>query len=288
MFSLASQDGLYVTSLSNTLDPLRAIFRKQVRHLIRYPGELVFIFIIPYFLTGLLVAMGSSVGGENAFGNFAVQTGSSLNPIVFLMIGSGVWMISWIVLEGIGTSLREEQMKGTLEQNFLAPINRFLLLVGQALSQIVITSILFGGVIVASVLILEPRGALGLILAFGILMLGLVPLFGLGFVFAALVIRFKEPYAFTQAANVLFAVLTGTFYNVTLLPFWAQYLSAAIPQTIVIQNMRLAVESIQGLVGAYGTIFVLLAMAAIYPFLGYSMFKQFERRAKVTGDLSKF
>ena len=277
-----------MTRLSDIFDPLRAIFRKQVRHLIRYPGEMVFLFIIPYFLTGLLVAMGVSVGGQDAFGNFAVQTGSSLNPVVFLMIGSGVWMISWIVLEGIGTSLRDEQMKGTLEQNFLAPINRFLLLVGQALSQIVITSLLFGGVIVASVLLLEPRGALGLILAFGILMIGLIPLFGLGFVFAALVIRFKEPYAFTQAANVLFAVLTGTFYNVTLLPYWAQYVSTAIPQTIVIQNMRLAVESVQGLIGAYGTIFILLAMALIYPFLGYSMFKQFERRAKVTGDLSKF
>lgn len=277
-----------MTRLSDILDPLRAIFRKQVRHLIRYPGEMVFLFIIPYFLTGLLVAMGVSVGGEDAFGNFAVQTGSSLNPVVFLMIGSGVWMISWIILEGIGTSLRDEQIKGTLEQNFLAPINRFLLLVGQALSQIVITSLLFGGVIVASVLLLEPRGALGLILAFGILMIGLIPLFGLGFVFAALVIRFKEPYAFTQAANVLFAVLTGTFYNVTLLPVWAQYVSTAIPQTIVIQNMRLAVESVQGLIGAYGTIFILLAMAVIYPFLGYSMFKQFERRAKVTGDLSKF
>lgn len=277
-----------MTRLSDILDPLRAIFRKQVRHLIRYPGEMVFLFIIPYFLTGLLVAMGVSVGGQDAFGNFAVQTGSSLNPVVFLMIGSGVWMISWIILEGIGTSLRDEQIKGTLEQNFLAPVNRFLLLVGQALSQIVITSLLFGGVIVASVLLLEPRGALGLILAFGILMIGLIPLFGLGFVFAALVIRFKEPYAFTQAANVLFAVLTGTFYNVTLLPYWAQYVSTAIPQTIVIQNMRLAVESVQGLIGAYGTIFILLAMAAIYPFLGYAMFKQFERRAKVTGDLSKF
>ena len=249
---------------------------------------MVLIFIIPYFLTGILVAMGVSVGGEDAFGNFAAQTKSTLNPIVFLMIGSGVWMISWIVLEGIGTSLRDEQMKGTLEQNFLAPINRFLLLVGQALSQIVITSLMFGAIIVVSVLLLEPRGSLGLILAFGILMIGLIPLFGLGFVFAALVIRFKEPYAFTQAANVLFAVLTGTFYPVTVLPYWAQYVSTAIPQTIVIQDMRLAVESVQGLIGAYGTIFILLAIATIYPFLGYAMFKQFERRAKVTGDLSKF
>lgn len=277
-----------MTSLGETLDPLRAIFRKQVRHLFRYPGEVVFLFIIPYFLTALVVAMGLSVGGTSAFGNFAAQTGSSLNPFVFLMIGSGVWMISWIILEGIGTSLRDEQIKGTLEQNFLAPINRFLLLVGTALSQIVITSLLFAGVIVASVLLLEPRGAPGLILAFGILMIGLLPLFGLGFVFAGLVVRFKEPYAFTQAMNVLFAVVTGTFYNVTVLPAWVRYVSAAVPMTIVIQDMRLAVESINLLIGAFGSIFILLTMGIVYPFLGYSLFKQFERRAKVTGDLSKY
>ncbi len=277
-----------MTSLGETLDPLRAIFRKQIRHLFRYPGEVIFLFIIPYFLTALVVAMGVSVGGTNAFGNFASQTGSSLNPFVFLMIGSGVWMISWLILESIGTSLRDEQIKGTLEQNFLAPINRFLLLVGTALSQIVITSLMFAGIIVASVLLLEPRGAPGLILAFGILMIGLLPLFGLGFVFAGLVVRFKEPYAFTQAMNVLFAVVTGTFYNVTVLPAWVRYVSAAVPMTIVIQDMRLAVESINQLIGAFGSIFVLLTMGVVYPFLGYSLFKQFERRAKVSGDLSKY
>lgn len=277
-----------MTSLGETLDPLRAIFRKQIRHLFRYPGEVVFLFIIPYFLTALVVAMGVSVGGTNAFGNFASQTGSSLNPFVFLMIGSGVWMISWLILESIGTSLRDEQIKGTLEQNFLAPINRFLLLVGTALSQIVITSLMFAGIIVASVLLLEPRGAPGLILAFGILMIGLLPLFGLGFVFAGLVVRFKEPYAFTQAMNVLFAVVTGTFYNVTVLPAWVRYVSAAVPMTIVIQDMRLAVESINLLIGAFGSIFILLTMGIVYPFLGYSLFKQFERRAKVSGDLSKY
>ncbi|HEY4822908.1 MAG TPA: ABC transporter permease [Candidatus Bathyarchaeia archaeon] len=277
-----------MTSLGETLDPLRAIFRKQIRHLFRYPGEVIFLFIIPYFLTALVVAMGVSVGGTNAFGNFASQTGSSLNPFVFLMIGSGVWMISWLILESIGTSLRDEQIKGTLEQNFLAPINRFLLLVGTALSQIVITSLMFAGIIVASVLLLEPRGAPGLILAFGILMIGLLPLFGLGFVFAGLVVRFKEPYAFTQAMNVLFAVVTGTFYNVTVLPAWVRYVSAAVPMTIVIQDMRLAVESINLLIGAFGSIFILLTMGIVYPFLGYSLFKQFERRAKVSGDLSKY
>ena len=270
------------------LSPLAAIFKKQVRHLIRYPGEFIFVLIIPYFLTAMVVAMGNSAGGASAVSNFSIRTGSKLNPFVFLIIGAGVWMISWMVLEGIGTSLRDEQIKGTLEQNFLAPINRFLLLVGTALAQIVITTILFGSVIVATVLVLTPGSAVGLVWAFGILMVGLIPLFGIGFVFAALVVRFKEPYAFTQAANVLFAVVTGTFYTVSFLPVWVQVISSAIPQTFVIQDMRLVVESVNSLFGSLGTILILFAMAVIYPFLGYSFFKLFEKRAKIHGDLSKF
>jgi len=82
-----------VTSLGQQFSPLAAIFKKQLRHMIRYPGELVFVFIIPYFLTAMVVAMGSSVGGSNASVNFASQTGSSLNPFVWLIIGAGVWMI---------------------------------------------------------------------------------------------------------------------------------------------------------------------------------------------------
>ncbi len=277
-----------MTRLEYTLDPLRAIFKKEVRRLVRYPGEMVFVFLIPYFLTGLVIAMGVSVGGASAFGNFASQTGSSLNPFVFLMIGTGVWMVSWVIMEGIGTLLREEQMKGTLEQNFLAPINRFLLLVGTALSQIVITTLLFVGVVGVSVLLLAPQGALGLLAAFGILMVGLIPLFGIGFVFAALVVRFKEPYAFTQTMNVLFGVLGGAFYNVTVLPFWVRVISSAIPQSIVIQDMRLSIESIGNIIGAFGSLVALLAMGFVYPVLGYYFFKQFERRAKISGDLSKF
>ncbi len=239
-------------------------------------------------MVSMVVAMGSSVAGPDANNIFATQTGSTLNPFVWLIIGAGVWMISWIVLESIGTSLRDEQIKGTLEQNFLAPINRFLLLIGTALAQIVITTLLFLGVVVVTVIIIAPQGALGLVAAFAILMVGLIPLFGIGFVFAALVIRFKEPYAFTQAVNVVFAVATPTFYNITVMPFWVQIISKAIPQSVIIQDMRLSVESLNLLIGSYGTIFVLLAMAIIYPSLGYSLFKRFEKRAKVSGDLSKY
>ena len=267
---------------------LAAIFKKQVRHMIRYPGEFIFILIIPYFLTGMVFAMGTGVAQGSATANCNANTGSTLPPFVYLIIGAGVWMISWIVLEGIGTSLRDEQIKGTLEQNFLAPINRFFLLIGTALAQILITLFIFSSVIAATVLILVPGSALGLLEALAVLLVGLIPLFGIGFVFAALVVRFKEPYAFTQVANVLFGVVTGTFYSVTVLPVWVQTISSSVPQTLVVADMRLIIESSANLFGAIGTILILLVMAVVYPFLGYSFFKLFEKRAKVHGDLSKF
>jgi len=58
-----------VTSLRD-LAVLGAIFKKQVRHLTRYPGEFIFVLIIPYFLTAMVVAMGTSVGGAGAASNF--------------------------------------------------------------------------------------------------------------------------------------------------------------------------------------------------------------------------
>ena len=78
-----------MTSLGD-LAPLAAIFKKQVRHLIRYPGEFIFVLIIPYFLTAMVVAMGNSAGGASAVSNFSVRTGSKLNPFVFLIIVAGV------------------------------------------------------------------------------------------------------------------------------------------------------------------------------------------------------
>jgi len=121
-----------------------------------------------------------------------------------------------------------------------------------------------------------------------ILLIGLIPLFGIGFLFAGFVLRFKEPYIFTQILNLLFATLTGTYYPVSLLPYWVQFLSGALPQTYVIEDMRRIVLANQTLVDIYGSMFVLLALALAYPTFGYAVFKQLEKKASITGEFSKY
>lgn len=266
---------------------LAAIFWKGIKHYTREPSNFILLLVIPVLFTVLIFGMGQFVGGENAALNFASRTGTT-NIIVYEILGSAVWMISWVVVDDVGVALRDEQMKGTLEQNFLAPVNRFTLLVGMSLTDIVITTGIFFIIIGATLAITLPSAFAGIIQAFLMLLVGLVPLFGIGFLFAGIVIKFKEPYIFTQIINLVFATLTGTYYPVTLLPYWVQYLSGFLPQTYVIEDMRRIVLANQTLVDLYGSVFILLALAMAYPAIGYAVFKLFEKKAGVTGEFSKY
>jgi len=270
-----------------TISALTAIFWKGIKHYIRYPGSFLLVLVMPFLFTLMIFGMGQFVGGSNASLNFAARTGTS-NILIYEILGSAVWMTSWVVVEDVGVALRDEQMKGTLEQNFLAPVNRFTLLIGLSLTDVVITSAVFVVVVGVTTIITLPGAYLGLLQAFLILLIGLIPLFGIGFLFAGFVLRFKEPYIFTQIVNLLFATLTGTYYPVSLLPYWVQFLSSGLPQTYVVEDMRRIVLANQTLVNAYGSIFVLLVLAVAYPTIGYAVFKTIERRASMTGEFSKY
>jgi len=276
-----------VSGVKGTIGALAAIFWKGIKHYTRYPGGFVIYLIMPFLFTVLIFGMGQFVGGGNAASNFAARTGTT-NIVVYEILGSAVWMTSWVVVEDVGVALRDEQMKGTLEQNFLAPINRFTLLIGMTLTDIVITTAIFLIVVGATIAVVMPAGLLSIIPAFFTLLIGLVPLFGIGFLFAGFVVKFKEPYVFTQLINLIFATLTGTYYPVTFLPYWVQFLSGALPQTYVIEDMRRIVLADQTLVGLYGSVFILLSLALVYPVLGYAIFRQLEKRASVTGEFSKY
>jgi len=253
----------------------------------RYPAQILMMFVLPFFLALLVRAMGSYVGGAEAFANFAQETGTT-NIFVYQVLGGLMWLQSWIIIDRIGSSLREERYEGTLEQVYLAPVNRFLLLVSKAFVQFVMTGMTFLVVVVLSVYAFDSGALAGLPQAFLLLCLGLVPLWGISFLFAGLVMRFKEPYAFVTVINLLFSILIGTFYPTTILPYWAQLASRALPQTYALDAMRQVLLANTGLVGLYESYSILVVMAVVYPVLGYLAFKFLLEKARVNGDLSRF
>src|SRR5688500_1244770 len=67
---------------------------------------------------------------------FMKTTGAS-DFIGYIVIGTTVWMWQNIVLWDVGFSLRNEQMRGTLESNWLSPPWRFSYLLGHTGPQII-------------------------------------------------------------------------------------------------------------------------------------------------------
>jgi hypothetical protein len=52
--------------------------------------------------------------------------------------------------------------------------------------------------------------------------------------------------------------------------------------------MREVVLANQTLVNLYGSVFILLTLAVVYPLVGYAAFKQFEKTASASGELAKY
>lgn len=266
---------------------LRAVFVKDFKQSLRHPGQLTLIFLLPFLFTIMVGATGSFLGGSSSAANFEGKTGTP-DFFVYQILGGCVWILSWMILDKVGTSVREERIRGTLEQTYLAPVSRVLILASSALVNYVTSVMAFVAVIAVSTFVFVPGSALGLVAAFLVLSLGLVPLFGISFVFAGLVIRFREPYAFVNIVNLLFSILIGTFYPVTILPLWAQAASRALPQTYSIEAMRSILLANASLVSLFGTFIVLGTMALAYPTLGYFVFKRFLDREAVKGDLGRY
>jgi len=266
---------------------LRAIFVKDLRQAVRYPTQVIMLFAVPFLFALLVRAMGSYVGGAKYATYFAKQTGTT-NIFVYQVLGGAIWLLSWVIIDRVGSSLREERISGTLEQVYLAPINRFLLLVSKAMVQFVTFGITFLVVISLSICLFDWGAVGGLPQAFLVLCLGLVPLWGISFLFAGLVVRFKEPYAFINVTNLLFSILIGTYYPITILPSWAQVVSRFLPQTYALDAMRHILLADTALVSPPETYLILGSMAVVYPLLGFLVFRLFLDRATVSGDLSKF
>ena len=120
------------------LNAIRAIVIKQWLHTVRYPTWVLQLLIWPLIFPAAYILTARAFAGPEqiALPVFNAATGTD-NYIGYIVIGTLVWMWQNIVLWNVGLSLREEQLRGTLESNWLTPVWRFSLLIGSILVQTV-------------------------------------------------------------------------------------------------------------------------------------------------------
>jgi ABC-2 type transport system permease protein len=193
-----------------------------------------------------------------------------------------------IVLWDVGFALRSEQMRGTLESNWLSPTWRFSYLLGHTGPQIVsmamfiaITALEFG------FLFNVRLNGSGWMIA--LMMLAAIPsIYGLGFAFASLVITIKEANAFVFLVRGLVMIFCGITFPVSILPGWMQSFAKWLPQTYLINGVRAAAFSNAGINELLPDLIPLLLFGTVWLIIGYFTFIWMERRARRTGAIGQY
>lgn len=274
------------------LSDIRALFavvKREWTIFRRYPSWIIALFIWPLIFPMMYILTARALSGPDGSGlQVFLRTTGATQYIGYIIVGTTVWMWQNIVLWDIGFALRNEQMRGTLESNWLSPTGRFSFLLGHTGPQLVsmamfiaITALEFGlffGV--------RLNGSIWMIL---LMMLTAIPaIYGLGFAFASLVITMKEANAFVFLIRGLVMIFCGITFPVSLLPGWMQTIAKFLPQTYLIHGMRAAAFSNAGIPELSADLIPLLLFGVFWITTGYITFIWMERRARQTGAIGQY
>ena len=278
-------------SLFSELRALLAVANKEWIIFRRYPSWVMAFFIWPVLFPLGFIFTAKALGGPDGSSLPAFsQLSGTTDYAGFIVVGSTMWMWVNITLWTVGFHLRSEQMRGTLESNWLCPVPRISVMLGASLTQLGTSLMLLVIGLIEFRLFLGVRlvsasSALPLLL---IVLLLIPSIYGLGLAFASLVVRFKEANAMVFLVRGIFMIFCGISYPLAVLPEWMKGVSAFLPLTYAVRSIRAV-----GLAGAtYADILpdlqVLTMFAIIMPILGYAAFRLAERRSRRTGDLGQY
>ncbi len=286
----ARREPLSRRSLISELRALLAVARKELIIFRRYPSWVVALLIWPALLPigFILSARAFSGPGGAALPAFARVAGTA-DYVSFIVLGTLFWGWLNLTLWDVGLTLRNEQMRGTLETNWLCPIWRISIVLGGSITKLA-TSLVF-----LAIAILEFRLLFGIRLIggnVGLVLLVLLPviptIYGLAIAFASLVLRFKEANAMVFLVRGVFLIFCGMTYPLEVMPGWMQRVAAFLPLTYAIRAIRAAVLANATFAMLLPDLARLAAFAVALPLLGWAAFYLTERRSRRTGELGQY
>lgn len=266
-----------------------AVFVKEITLLMRYPTWILELLIWPILfpLMYILSALGMAGPDQSGLSAFKSATGTT-SYMGYIMIGTMVWNWVNITMWTFGSFLRDEQMRGTLESNWLCPINRFDLLLGGGLST------LFQSFIMTLVSVIEYKiifrvNFTGNIFCWLLIFLILTPaVYGLGLLFASVILWLKDANAAVNLVRGIIMIICGITFPVSVMPGVLQTIAKFVPFTYGIEASRQIMVNGKGFTEAGFNIIMCIFEGAVLLLLGRLFFRAIENKVRVSGSLERF
>lgn len=280
--------------MSRLLGDVRAFaaaIRKEFRQIRRYPFLTIGLLFWPILLPSMYVLMGRVYSGGDdprALQAFAERSGVS-DVTGFVFVGFAMYMWLSIILWGPGTSLRQEQVRGSLEAVFLTPASRLVVLFGPPVASLY--TILFAFVVMGLALwllfgiVLDPMAMLRSLV---VLAVAIPALYAIGSLFAAAVLRFGEVGPAVQFVRGILVLACGITYPVVMLPGWAQTVAVALPPTYIVDDLRRVLLAGTPLAGVAGDLLMIALLTVAFGAIAIGVYRWTELYARRTGALGRY
>lgn len=266
-----------------------AVFRKEWIVFRRYPTWFISMLVWPVLFPAMYVFMARALSGPDgqAVAAFSSVAGTT-DYVGYLLFGTTLWMVLNMALWNLGSHLRQEQIRGTLEATWTTPASRMSMLIGASGIQLLQSSIFL------TMTLLLVRFVYGFqilgdpLLLLGLLVLSLLPVIGLGMMFAAFVLWLKEINSMVFLVRGIFMVFAGMTYPIEVMPAWMQTISAALPLTYVIRAMRLVGLAGAGWSDVRQDVIALALFSVVFIAVGLLAFRLVERQGQRSGTLAHY
>jgi ABC-2 type transport system permease protein len=260
----------------------KAAFLKDLRSYIRYPAWILGDFIstpLWFFFFALGVTLFSPSTPKQGSSNEGGFSFFYFGFIFIILFSTAVW--------GIGQSVRNEQMAGTLEQFFLAPVSRVTLIVGRWARVFLTDTIVIGYL---TLLLYLVGGGLVTLFDPALFLFSLalyeIGLIGFGLFFAGLTMRMKS---FNTISNLVFfgyMILSGAIFPITVIPTPFRYVSMGIPFTYFNDLMRHAALKTSTILPESPELIIAALLSVSMLLVGLFAFRKIEEDARVSGSIA--
>jgi ABC-2 type transport system permease protein len=258
---------------------------KSLRVYIRYRFNAVMFFVNVIAWLPSLFFLGQSFASNGRIAGLATYTGTG-DYASFLIAG---WVLAAYLSAaywGMGLSLWEEMVGGTLEANWLTPAPRWVIVVGQSMRTLVTTTISVVIVLVVAHVLLHVRFSPGAWRAAWVLVPAVVGLYGIGFAAAALTLVIKDPAEIIDMLSYGTSVFSGDRFPIAALPEPLLVLALAIPLTYAFDALRHAAIGTVSLLPFWIEVAIVIGFMVAAVLLSSMAFRLADRRVRRLGSLS--
>lgn len=260
-----------------------AFFERNWNLTRRYMGwEVVW---LVYSLVNALTILYIAAATERITG----QTVDTRFFVLYLLIGTTMWSYLSAVFDIVAETIAWERWEGTIEYTLMAPVSRFLHLVGTccyAVTYAVVRAALIFGVV--AVMFGVDLSHADVVTALVVVAVGSVSVIGLAILAAVLPLLFTERGAqMTFVIHSSLLLISGVYAPIDVLPGWLQVLSPFSPITYVLRSVRAGLLDGAPVTSLGADLLILLLMGVALIPAGLLIFRTAERYAKRTGRLKR-